>query len=521
MSQRVTTAQRVSLDTDYLDTEDARLARAGLEWRVRREGWRWIQTLASTEASPAGSSAHEVIRPSASPEAEAHAGTDIGKRLMAELRRAFADGCSIGVRCAAKVRRTVRRARTRGATVEVVFDEGRLRCGAGSARICSVRIELLTGSVASMIGLVDRWRKRFALVLDPYSESERGRWLLEGLRFPQVRKAGRIKFGPESSSLHAFAAVVDECVAQIAQNVFGLCEGDPALRSVHVHQLRVGVRRLRTALRCFDGWVPPPPPALVAELRALFAEMGQSRDSDVLDAGVAMELAAAGAPPLQSQAAASAPDPHTVARSDRVQGLLVEWLAWRYSLEHLPMEAIGEPEPGEAAQAAQGEVQAQDASHLGQLARRRLSRWHRRIAADWQRYAELDEAALHQLRKRIKRQRYAVEFFAPLLRRRELLRYTEALAAIQDRMGQLNDLFVARSRYQALLETDPAAWFAVGWITARIAELRSLAEPQLRKLAGSRPPDVRHRVMARAPGKLPAAMASHPPPGEVGTGGSA
>ena len=94
----------------------------------------------------------------------------------------------------------------------------------------------------------------------------------------------------------------------------------------------------------------------------------------------------------------------------------------------------------------------------------------------------LDDTRLHALRKRIKRQRYAVEFFAPVLRRRKVERYLEALTAIQERMGELNDLFVARARHQSLM-ADPATWFALGWLAARIAAVRSLAKPELGNLA--------------------------------------
>jgi CHAD domain-containing protein len=125
---------------------------------------------------------------------------------------------------------------------------------------------------------------------------------------------------------------------------------------------------------------------------------------------------------------------------------------------------------------------------LGCAAERRLRRWHRRIVADWKAFDGLDEASLHALRKRIKRQRYAVEFFAPVLRRRQVERYLGALAAIQDRMGTLNDLLVARARFQPLVASDPAAWFALGWLAARIVEVRALAKPELARLARGKPP---------------------------------
>ena len=63
-----------------------------------------------------------------------------------------------------------------------------------------------------------------------------------------------------------------------------------------------------------------------------------------------------------------------------------------------------------------------------------------------------------------------------------------AVAAVQDRMGELNDLFVARARYQGLVESEPAAWFALGWLAARIAEVRTLVRSELGRLAKASAP---------------------------------
>ena len=56
-------------------------------------------------------------------------------------------------------------------------------------------------------------------------------------------------------------------------------------------------------------------------------------------------------------------------------------------------------------------------------------------------------------------------------------------------MGQLNDLFVAQERYRALVANDPTALFALGWLVARIEVVRSLAKPELGKLAEEAPPE--------------------------------
>lgn len=538
MARGSATLERRTLAAMYLDTPDRRLARAGIAWRLRREGRRWIQALKAGGANALERFEHEVIRPVGTHDPLEHAGTKVGERLLVLLERARADGLEVEVRFRTEVRRTARRVRTRGAVVEIAFDEGRLLSGDARQRIREVEFELVSGSAVAMLALAERWRKRFGLVFDPRSKAERGDRLAQGDPHPPVRKAARPDYPQDADALGAFGAVLDECLSQINRNSIGLLEGDPALRVDHVHQLRVGIRRLRSALRSFDGWVPMPPPALVAELRALFAELGLSRDSDVLDSGVVAELAKVGAPPLSMPAGAAGPDPADAVRSPRTQALLLALIAWRAGLAELPLPA---PDKGEQAKLARARADAVQAAADGSQGRpqdpgelrgepaiqepggegedagdageggpavaapegppdskefrrgveRRLRRWHRRIAADWKAFDTLDEEALHALRKRIKRQRYAVEFFAPVLRRRSVDQYLKPLAEVQERMGELNDLFVARGRYQEVLAADPAAWFALGWLAARIAELRALARPELGRLAKTAPPVAR------------------------------
>jgi inorganic triphosphatase YgiF len=511
------TLDRTTLAAMYLDTDDRRLARAGMAWRLRREGRRWIQTLKTAGSNALERFEHEVIRPDASVDASQHAGTPAGDRLIALLRRARADGVEPGVRFRTEVRRTTRRIRTRGAVVEVAFDEGRLSSVSTSQRIREIEFELVSGSPMAMLAVAERWRKRFGLVYDPRSKSERGDRLADGKSFPPLRKAELPSYADDATATEAFGVVLDECLAQITRNAIGVIAGDPAQRVDHVHQLRVGIRRLRTALRSFQGWVPTPPAELVDGLRALFATLGLSRDNDVLGSGVMAELAAVGAPPLTLPPGPAGPDPSDAVQAAATQRMLLAWIAWRAALVHAPDETVEPAEAGlpaeehqaaaDAGQADSGPSEAAPAEPVSRQANagpepaasegartfhrngaRRLRRWHARIVLDWESFDDLDEDGLHALRKRIKRQRYAVEFFAPFLRRRQVERYLEALAAIQDRMGTLNDLFVARARYQALATPDPAAWFALGWLAARIAELRTLAGPDLARLAKVDPP---------------------------------
>jgi triphosphatase len=505
LARGLATLNRTSLMALYLDTDDRRLARAGLSWRLRRERRRWIQTLKAGGSNALERFEHEAIRPDATADAAEHAGTPPGDKLIALLRQASGDGIEHVVRFSTEVRRTARRIRTRGAVVEVALDEGRLVSGAASQRILEIEFELLSGSPTTMLHLAERWRKKFALVYEPRSKAERGDRLADGAPSAPLRKAARPRYASDATATQAFAVVLDECLSQITRNAIGLIEGDPAQRGEHVHQLRVGIRRLRSALRSFQGWVPAPPADLVDSLRSLFATLGTARDSDVLESGVMSELAKAGAPALKLPPGPAGPDPVEVVRSADTQRTFLAWITWR----SIPAPALAEPRvdddpsavpegaavqadlPGAGAQHANPEprpLASDDPRTFRRNVGRRLRRLHARIVADGNTFDALDDAGLHALRKRIKRQRYAVEFFAPLLRRREVERYLGALAAIQDQMGALNDLFVARARYQTLDTPDPAAWFALGWLAARVAEVRALAKREQARLAKADPP---------------------------------
>ena len=151
MARGSATLERRTLAAVYLDTEDRRLARAGIAWRLRREGRRWIQTLKSGGANALERFEHEVIRPDASHDVDLHAGTPVGDELIAILRDAHADGVDVDVRFRTEVRRTARRIRTRGAVVEVALDEGRLLTSESSQRIREVEFELISGSPRSAL----------------------------------------------------------------------------------------------------------------------------------------------------------------------------------------------------------------------------------------------------------------------------------------------------------------------------------------------------------------------------------
>ncbi|MFM2167540.1 MAG: hypothetical protein RIS79_1911, partial [Verrucomicrobiota bacterium] len=114
---------------------------------------------------------------------------------------------------------------------------------------------------------------------------------------------------------------------------------------------------------------------------------------------------------------------------------------------------------------------------------RKLEKQIRRADA---RFATLGDDERHQLRKRIKRLRYAAELVGSLWPQRPVQKFLRRLQKAQTPLGQLNDAVVALDLYRNLARQDPRAWFAVGWLAARKEALLAPCNKILADLATRR-----------------------------------
>jgi CHAD domain-containing protein len=243
-------------------------------------------------------------------------------------------------------------------------------------------------------------------------------------------------------------------MAQILANTSEIAAGsaDPE----HVHQLRVGIRRLRSALRELPDLAPGLiDPAWEAVLVTAFRALGRQRDHDQLMQEVQPGLEAIGAPPVAwANALDPLPDPADVVRGADFQNVLLDLIA-----ATLPAESA-EP-AGTAADAPL------PLPPIRKLLQERLAKLHRAVMRDGQRYETLELEAQHRVRKRLKRLRYLGEFAAPLFDARDAKRYLKKLAPAQDALGRYNDHAVAIAAYRDNAAHDGRSWFAVGWLGAR------------------------------------------------------
>ena len=557
---------RMRLQAFYFDTPDRDLVRAKIALRLRREGEQWVQTLKMPGENALSRIEINHDRPSPELDLSVYA-TEPFAAVLAKHAQALA------ICYETDVQRIFRQTRTDLGVVEIALDTGLLRAGSVELPISEIEFELKRGQLAAVFALGKKWQQAHGLILDARSKSERGDRLAllnaelktiseqkqerqESSRrqaiaqFWAARTAENISLHPKIHAQAALAAVSAECLDQIIRNAAVLAEVDTAGiyqagGADHVHQLRVGIRRLRSAWSFFNGIAVLPSEELRSEIKLYFAKLGGTRDDDVLKETLLPVLNAAGQPPLILDDGQTPTDTENVTLSRPFQSWLLDMLAWTVlpvaptaspsitttaplavdtpaqqptpvarlatvsATRSLALQArdaslnassaLQEPQdPAAVALATQaqnaltkpvGNVTAQATPQIAaevvttasikiqkpltlkDALVKKLKKWHRRLLQDGLQFDQLDVEPRHELRKLGKKLRYALQFTESLLPTARLKTYRKQLAAVQDILGEMNDLAVARDRFIGLRDTQPSAWFACGWITSRLDAL--------------------------------------------------
>ena len=164
-----------------------------------------------------------------------------------------------------------------GTAAELALDRGDIRAGRRAAPISEAEIELKTGDAIRLFEVARELAQDVPLRLGHASKAERGYALARaraGAAEGAQHSARRTPLGRCRAPPHRSA-----CIAQMQANEEGLLKGkDPE----YLHQLRVGLRRLRAASRARRSRRGKQALAAVAEeLRWLQNTLGPARDWDV------------------------------------------------------------------------------------------------------------------------------------------------------------------------------------------------------------------------------------------------
>jgi inorganic triphosphatase YgiF len=468
LTQGRVTARRMR--SVYFDTGALDLARQGIALHVHRRGRVWVQTVEVRDSETAQPFGRREIESSVSGERpELDRVPDLGLRDW--LEREVAGG-SLEPIIETDVRRSRRRLRANDTELLFDLDVGEVRTRAGNAPICELQLSRVRGDPAAPYELALELHETIGLRPAARHSADLGFAKLTGER-PVPRKSRGVWTAPDANVEAVLTAVVESCLEHILANERPAYEGlDPE----GVHQMRVGVRRLRSGLSLFSSLLPPEQVApLREELRWLAGELGAARDLDVLleetiDPLFRRFFEDPAFKRLRDETRELRATSYSRVRraidSPRYPRLLLclgRWLAaraWR-----------AEPPLAEGAR-----LLAPARDETGPL----LEKRHQKVCALGCRAAELSLDEKHRLRLQLKKLRYAAEFlrcvhtFEPA----EADGYIKRLTELQDVLGRLNDVATADRLLGEILagmgpDTGPehlrVAGFVTGW-TAHRAE---------------------------------------------------
>ena len=257
----------------YFDTDKYELRKNGLMLRVRRIGHRHVQTIkASSSSGPFERYEWENAIAGNEPDLSLAKDSPLGRPAVNKLRRAVKPIFET------RVKRTVYQIADNARVIALMVDHGTIDTGDRSLPLCEIELELERGNVAELFDVARELIRVLPARLAFKSKSERGYELMEGGADTPV-KAATIDLLANMSTRDAFKMIGVACLKQVVDNVPALIKSDPE----GVHQMRVGLRRLRAAMSLFAGLLRDPQTAgIKAELKWLTGELGPAREFEVL-----------------------------------------------------------------------------------------------------------------------------------------------------------------------------------------------------------------------------------------------
>jgi inorganic triphosphatase YgiF len=434
-----------SLVSAYYDTDDCAVMRAGLGVRLREVGGKRIQTVKAEGGglSVRGEWEREVEGPDLDKGAlKATPAGKVIKDLRGELVPVFAT----------RVERTAYAVRQGRSKVEAALDRGRIEAGERTLELCELELELKSGPTEGLYALARRLAEAAPMRLSFVSKAERGYRLHAGRTVGEAVKQKPVKLKPGMSTRQAFQTIAASALRQWAANAGVLAH---ARRPEALHQMRVGLRRLRTAMKLFEDVVADDAYGhLEAEMKWLAGELDLGRDTDVL----IEETFRPAAQRLHDQTGMSGLGERLLKARTKAYDRVAETLAGPRHLL-LMLDVAAWIDCGRWADPADPRHGPLADRPVEQLACEGLDTLRKQVRKRGKGLKGLDPERRHKLRIRAKRWRYALEFFAGLYDKDEakkdqdrLKTMLETLKALQDGLGALNDLKVAREHGQALAE---------------------------------------------------------------------
>lgn len=359
---------------------------------------------------------------------------------------------------------------------------GKIDLGERSAGFAQIEFHLLDGEAADLFSLM--WAIDEVVPLRLATESEDS--LCYRLLKNPSRKADKpadIHLARSLTSAEAFRVIAHSCVQQIAANELAISPANAEC----LHQMRVGLRRLRSALSLF-GWAinDTQVDTIKSELKWITEILGKARDIDVFLSEVML--------PLRKQyreepGLLSLHRTYASLRTKAYARVMQATGSVRYRSLLLELVAWIEDGPWANNNSAEGRVKR--AEPVAYFAVNELSRRRKKVKKRGALMKKLDPDERHALRLQVKKLRYASEFFLSLFpgKRHKKRAFVTALKDLQTALGEVNDIAVRTGLKAEIIGSKPkrmngprdqhrafAAGLIIGHQKARYETLLKMAE---------------------------------------------
>lgn len=435
------TPRAVPLVSVYYDTPEHDLYEQGLTLRVRRSGRRHVQTVKLERGESAalmnrGEWEHEVAR--GKPNLGLLEGTGLEQVLGAELEPRLVPLFE------ARMRRRTYPIESGTSIFELTVDEGEIVAGGRRAPVCEVELEVKRGDAQGLFAFARALSEHVPTQVSVTTKAERGYELIAG-KGPRAAYATPVAVAPDATCRAAFQTIAGSCLRQVIANRAlardGVSEG--------LHQVRVGLRRLRVAITLFRDMVRDPQSETIrGELKWIVGEFGPARELDVFAQRIAASSLADASPPgvaafvgdVRQRREEALANARTAVDSDRFRMLVLDTAAWIEAGDWTS-------NPDELAAALRERPVATAAAA-------ELDRHRKKILKRAAEICALDPEARHTVRIEAKKLRYGAEFFVGVFPGKKVRmarkRLAAALGRLQDVLGELNDIAVHERLTEAL-----------------------------------------------------------------------
>ncbi len=440
----------------YFDTPDHRLRAQGISLRLRSIGDKWVQAVQATNGPATGVDDVDA-------EVE-HPEPSIGQIKDTRLRRVIQKAVSTSTlepQFETIVTRTIHKLHSERGHLELALEDGVVRAGNAEGKLCEAELELKEGSPEYLLETASALFSQEAVKPSETSAAERGYDLLLGRRDKTVAplKAKIPVLEGGETCAQALLLFAEAAAEQIVRNRRALLETDDPESA---HQLRIGLRRLRSAIRAFRTLSESP---AAREIERLARELGRSvgplRNADVFIDGVLAPLAGTKKGEPGFAQLRTALEAHRAAMREQVRIVLIsdQWTRLQIHLALWPKTIAGD-------KALQTPVRA--------YATKSLTKHWKKVSKRAVEIDDLTTEGRHDMRKVLKGFRYTCEFFGSLYPPRKVGPFIKDLKRLQDVFGYLNDVATAgelnricHERCSNSLEAQRAVGFVLGWHEAR------------------------------------------------------